>query len=263
MSKSKTNNYPPCPYCEKPAKMFAALPESAQKKGVIQHGGIRTSGRLWSRDVGDYLSLEAYKDATRFVAEISPDNFTEGYKNFRLRIIGVDIGFFVYHPDPPMPFTGHVLSMRKRSPTVLPPIPSTNGRGAYTLFSGSVLEHVAGRTRMEAHWWPSHSWIINQRVSLTASKAEERNAELEISQMALNLFVMETRGAEQKITDVGLRAAIASLGEKVTQKAVAEELGVSESALEQWRRRNGISTWREVVGFYAKPIFRPDISTLR
>jgi hypothetical protein len=49
-----------------------------------------------------------------------------------------------------------------------------------------------------------------------------------------------------KISDATLRAALAKLGDRATQQAVADALGVTARGLEKWRKRCGISTWREL-----------------
>jgi hypothetical protein len=109
-----------------------------------------------------------------------------------------------------------------------------------------VIEHKGGGVEVRAHWWPSHEWIINQRVTLTASDPAERNTQLERAYTALDFFLLESRGAS-KITEAALAEALAELGPDATQVAVANKMGVSESALEKWRQRQGIKTWQEVV----------------
>jgi len=80
------------------------------------------------------------------------------------------------------------------------------------------------------------------------------NDDFKIAKDVMEFFWVETRGGA-KITEREIRTALAKLGDKATQVATASAMNVSESALEKWRQRQGISTWQNVVKRY-KPILQ-------
>jgi hypothetical protein len=82
---------------------------------------------------------------------------------------------------------------------------------------------------------------------------ETTNDSLGIIKTSCAFFQRETRGAEKKITDERLKRVLSKLGNSATQVSAAKELKVSETALEKWRRRQGIESWRDVVSRYSVP----------
>jgi hypothetical protein len=115
---------------------------------------------------------------------------------------------------------------------------------SWTLANGYRIAHTSGLL-LFVHWWPSHGF-----------KTEITNLEPEgfaLVNKILKLFKLETRGAEKKITDERLKGVLSKLGNTATQVATAKALKVSETALEKWRRRQGIESWRDVVNQYSNP----------
>jgi hypothetical protein len=241
--KTETDKVPPCPYCAEPALLDAPREKPTEETYPVPNSG----GRFW-RKGGPPSVLHAFSYGKRWVADVPTEHFARFFVDFSVRIVGVEASFFLPSPgNPPAPFSNHILTLlRSRRPLVPPPAKSSNPHAAYILFSGCVIEHEGGGVEVRAHWWPSHGWIIDQRVRLTASDPAERNAQLEHAYTALDFFLLETRGAP-KITETALATALAELGPDATQVATANSMGVSESALEKWRQRQGIKTWQEVV----------------
>lgn len=247
MPKGKEYKIPPCPYCADPALLDAPKGKPTEETHPVPHGG----GRFWGK-AGSPSILHAHNYGARWVAPVPSKYFAPPFSDFSARVVGVEAGFFIPDPGrPPAPFGNHLLMLlRDRRPLVPPPGKSSNPQAAYIIFSACVIEHEGGGVEVRAHWWPSHGWIINQRVTLSASDPTERNAQLEHAYKALDFFLLETRGAP-KITEAALAQALAELGPDATQIATANHLGVSESALEKWRQRQGVKTWQEVVNKFS------------
>lgn len=246
MPKKTENKVPPCPYCADLMLLDALKGKPTERTYLTPN----FAGRFWRK--GSQLSvLDAFNYGARWVADVPPGNFAEGFDGFAARIIGVEIGFFLpdTQPNPPAPFSGHILThLQKRLPFVKAPAPGGLPSVAYILFSGCVIEHESGAVEVRAHWWPSHGWLINQRLTLTASDPAERNAQLEYARTALDFFQLEARGS-QKIKDADLFNAIKSFGAEATQAKVAERLGVSDRAVRDWVKRTG-RTWGELKRDY-------------
>jgi hypothetical protein len=182
------------------------------------------------------------------VADVPTENFNGMFADFSVRVVGVEAGFFLLG-QLPAPFSNHILTLlRSRRPLVPPPAKSSSPNAAYIIFSGCVIEHEGGGVEVRAHWWPSHGWIINQRVTLTASDPFKRNEQLEHAYTALDFFLLETRGAP-KIDEADVRR----LFERgtPTQEQAAETLGVTVRGLDKWRKKRGFETWRAMVEHYA------------
>jgi hypothetical protein len=114
---------------------------------------------------------------------------------------------------------------------------------SWTLANGYRIAHTSGLL-LFVHWWPSHGF-----------KTEITNLEPEgfaLVNKILNLFKPETRG-NPKFTEADIKKVVTRLGPKATQKNVAKALNVSESTLEKWRQRRGVSTWREVLEGSMRP----------
>jgi len=114
---------------------------------------------------------------------------------------------------------------------------------SWTLANGYRIAHTSGLL-LFVHWWPSHGF-----------KTEITNLEPEgfaLVNKILNLFKPETRG-NPKFTEADIKKVVTRLGPKATQKTVAKALNVSESTLEKWRQRRGVSTWREVLEGSMRP----------
>lgn len=239
--KKATEKVAPCPYCADPT----LLDPPKGKRGEETYPVPNSGGRFW-RKSGPPSILHAYSYGKRWVAEVPPGYFGKSFEGFKARSVGVEIGFFVLG-QPPAPFSNHILThLRKRLPLVPSPARGSLPTVAYVLFSGVVIEHEGEGVEVRAHWWPSHGWIINQRVTLTASDPAERNAQLEHAYTALDFFLLETRGAP-KITTAQVKEALSELGGAATQRDVAAKLGVTEQGLDKWRGKQGYDSWHELV----------------
>jgi hypothetical protein len=116
----------------------------------------------------------------------------------------------------------------------------------WVLYNGYHVTHANG-WEMSMHYWPSHG------LKFTVENFDPARDSQSLEQF-LKLLKPEKRGAQtQKIvTDESIKDALSELGDKATQAATAKALNVSETALEQWRRKQGIKTWREVVNRHAR-----------
>jgi hypothetical protein len=152
------------------------------------------------------------------------------WKDFTIETIGHE--YHVMPPDPPI-FNRKWLDWFQR-------IEQHDEDGHWTLFNGYHVTHVTGWS-MIMHWWPSHNLIFTVRDF-------EPTRDFQSLEQFLKLFKPETRGAP-KITEAAIKGAVTKIIPplKPTQAATAKVLEVSESALEKWRQRNGIKTWKEVV----------------
>jgi len=196
---------------------------------------VRLASRFWS-GTGPGVLRQAKMYGKRWIATIPADEFAGRYRGFSALVIGIDVGF---DESPPQPFGNHIMGQRNTMPDVKLP-PGFSPDVALAMFSAFVLENDKGTVRVEAHWWPSHEWIVNQRFTLSTKGPESQNSELEIVSRALEFFQLETRGTP-KISEQAIKATILKLGQRATQKAVAKEIGVTEQGLNKWRARRGMS----------------------
>lgn len=232
MPKKTETKVPPCPYCSDSTLLDAPKGEPGDETYPVPNSG----GRFW-RKSGPPSLLHAFNYGKRWVADVPPEYFSASLADFTARSVGVEIGFFLPEGmSPPPPFSNHISThLRQRRPLVPAPHVGAAPTVAYILFSGCVVQHESG-VEVRAHWWPSHGWIINQRVKLTASDPSERNAQLERAHTALNFFLLETRGAA-KITRNALFRTLDKLGAEATQAAVAAKIGVTPNALHLYVKR--------------------------
>jgi hypothetical protein len=98
---------------------------------------------------------------------------------------------------------------------------------------------------VDAHTWFSHGTI------LTIHHVPKRptSGDIKVMQEALEFFRPETRGAPSKINDADLFKAIKAFGPKATQAQVAERLGVGESTIRAWLKREQYS-WEGIKNDY-------------
>jgi hypothetical protein len=234
-----------CPYCADPTLLDAPEGEPGEETYPVPHGG----GRFW-RKSGAPSILHGFSFGARWVADVPSEYFSKMFADFSVRIVGVEIGFFLPgFVEPPPPFSNHLLMhLRGRLPFVPAPAKGSAPTVAYILFSGCVINHENGGVEVRAHWWPSHGWIIHQQVALTASDPVERNAQLEHAYKALDFFLLETRGAP-KVKDADVFQTIKALGQGATQAEVAKQLGVGKSTIGDWLKRNDWK-WNELKRRY-------------
>ncbi len=234
---SKKEIIPTCPYCADPS-MFA--PPKGKATDTTP-SVVRLPAHFWRDRRKGFYSAQAGMYGQRWVAVIPSEAFAKQYADFAVRLIGVDVGFAL--PPPPLPFGNYVLGPRVKPPGVQPPYALVKNVGL-AMFSAFVMEPYEGKIKGEAHWWPTHEFKI-------AVSNFNPDYDFETLTRALRFFKPETRGGEKKITEVRLKDALSELGKDATQRGIAAHLQVSETALEKWRRRQNIDTWREVVNRYA------------
>jgi len=251
--KNSAGIVPECPYCLRPELLKDPAEERPQSNGLKESVVmVRKVGRLWRRPAPHAPSRRRFElevktrnlgDHWRGVIQVR--EFTRRFKDFSFAVIGVDVLFRVTPPPPFASATMYILPDAGRK-ALNPDYPDA----VLTLYSALVAEHKSGKVRLEAHWWPTHDWLLNLRAVLPP---EGRNDALDVAQVALEFFRQEMRGAEKKITDERLKRVLSKLGDTATQVAAAKALKVSETALEKWRRRQGIESWRDVVNHYSSP----------
>jgi hypothetical protein len=224
MAKTK---FLPCPYCADPA-----LLDPPKGKGGLEVPVVPDDWRIW-RDRAPLLDARAH--GARYVADVPARHLAERFAGLRARIVGVHVGGRVTHAGPPM-FDYAIFGATDSVDEGL------------NLFSAWVVEGPGVEVR--AHWWPGHETIINQRATLTARDAADRNAQLNAACAVLDFFALETRGT-QKITEADVRAAVRREGRRATQRAVARRLGISEQGLAKWRKRRNLESWEDAVEKYA------------
>jgi len=238
---SKKQTIPPCPYCADPSMFAPAAGKATDETATV----VRLPARFW-KDGRPVTVHTAKLYGERWIVDIPGAEFAEQYHDFSVRLIGVDVGF----PDsPPMPFGNHVVGHRRKPPAVQAPYTPLTTVGL-AMFSAFVMENDKGTARVEAHWWPSHEWIVRQQVRFTGSEPEVRKGELETTARMFEFFQLDSRGAP-KITESGVRDVIKRLGPRAQQKEAARVLNVTERTLERWRARQGLKTWREALDRYA------------
>jgi hypothetical protein len=120
----------------------------------------------------------------------------------------------------------------------------------WLLYGGLRITHDQSEIEIHAHWWPTHDTIM-QVIGFKAN--DLKNTDAKIVKDAMVFFEVEARGSA-RITEARVKEAVAALGGAPTQVATAKSLRVSERALEKWRQRQGIDSWKEVVeSFSAMP----------
>jgi len=166
------------------------------------------------------------------IRTITDKELASRYAGFQIVVIGRQIDY-----DPPSPpgkfFHKHIAMTFGGAEVEI----------SCQIFDGCRVTKKGSALTVDVHWWHDHGLKF-------ISSGLETVRDHDTLDQALRLFRPETRGAQPKITDAKVQKTLAMLGAGATQGAAAKALKVSQTALEQWRRRQGIKTWQEVVIYY-------------
>jgi hypothetical protein len=94
---------------------------------------------------------------------------------------------------------------------------------------------------VDGHTWFNHGSVITVHG---LPRAELKSADTDVMQEAMEFFREERRGGGQ-VKEVDVVRAIQKLKGKSTQKAVAEEVGVTLRTIQRWAAHQGKS-WEEI-----------------
>jgi hypothetical protein len=238
-----------CPYCADP-DFLAPFTEGKAKKVMIPLPLQRRQEKFWhpsvsSKGAESQAHIEAEKRDQFLRIVFDQENFKERWADFKIEDFGIESVGAPFLPRdeervsiyPPGPFFFAYSSFPRL------------GRGDETAHYGQFfacrITHKDSDLSIIVHWWPTHGRLIDIHGSLSPFPV---NGDLEVIKTALDFFSRETRGnpklSEEIISDVLRRLR------EPTQRAAAEELQVTEQALEKWRARQGMATWREVINRY-------------
>lgn len=233
-----------CPYCLDPnifEKAFAARSEGSENAYIRR---VRKIWRSKSDNDGEVVTLKE-KAVTRGaykIITITGDDLIDQWSDFRIEILGVK-----FSKEPPLPPPDQFFGESKESY-----YSHTTQRHLWWLYNILRITHSNSDVAIDVHWWPEHGRIVTIQ---DLPPAGPTNTELEIINEAVKLFRVETRGrGGVKITEERMKELLADAVPSISQKDVAMMLGVTEQGLGKWRSRQGMSSWREVVSKYSKPI---------
>jgi hypothetical protein len=230
----------PCPYCAR-ADLLKPM-KRPRKRG--EHFALPNKGMLWDAEINRQESSIGFTGLYQFADHrrvfLPADRFASRLRPFSVEMIGLEFELREARPTPPPPMLFAAVQNDWRTGTA-----KTPWAGSSVVFAALVIAHSSGLV-LAVHWWPSHGRVMNLSGAMPIDR--EANAAIELAQTILEIFREETRGAP-KITEAAIKGAVTKIIPplKPTQAATAKVLEVSESALEKWRQRNGIKTWKEVV----------------
>ncbi|MDQ3254455.1 MAG: RWP-RK domain-containing protein [Acidobacteriota bacterium] len=173
------------------------------------------------------------------------ENFEERWNDFTVEVFGVESSGSPMLPrnsagvlvSPPGPFFFLASFFPKGSQTA-----------HYYQFFVCRVKHKTSDLCLVSHWWQSHGRLINLQGSLSPFPL---NWELDIIKDALDFFLKETRGGQEKFTEEMMSDVLRMLGPHATIRAAANSLQVTETTLNRWRRRHGMRAWRDVINRYS------------
>jgi hypothetical protein len=233
-----------CPFCENP-NFLADAGRGRATKIEIRLPYYTRQEKFWRSDLREYnatVTTNVEKRGEYLHTSFFGDDFEPRWRDFTVEVIGVEADEVIFPldddgviPGPPTPF----FFFASVAPDAL-----TTFR--YQHFFIARITHSLSNVELIAHWWPSHGRLFTMGGKLSA---EYPNDDIERFRSAFDFFHRETRGSA-KVTDADIKKVVTLLGPKATQKSAAKALNVSESTLEKWRQRRGVSTWREVLEGY-------------
>lgn len=235
-----------CPFCSDP-NYLAAFTKGKSKKVQVPLPLWHRQEKFWSSDMQkspNYLvTLETEKRGDLLRTVLKEEDFRDPWRDFIVEVFGVEsIG------EP-------LLPTNNNSTITGPPAPffflSTVFQGEslpflYRQFFACRITHKGRDISLVVHWWVSHGRLMHIHGPLSLGDAK-RN--LKMIKESLDFFQPEARG-NPKLGLENVLDAYRRAGYKATQKAVAKELQVTEQALERWRKRFNLSTWREVTDWF-------------
>ncbi len=235
-------NMQECPFCADPNLFESFTKGSAQKIKVALPFNVKQHN-LWPeavRKYGNRVKADAEQTGKYIRVPFYGKDFKPRWRDYVVEVFGIETAGEINYPrkfehvwdSPPGPFF-FIES---------PP----QDHSAQILIRNFIACRVTHKNGLELflHWWPSHGL---KTISSGLKSVNDFDAFSQI----MKLFRPETRGAEKKITDARLKTVLSDLGAEATQTSAARALKVSETALEKWRRRQGIKTWREVVNRFS------------
>jgi hypothetical protein len=235
-----------CPFCSNPNFLAAATKGRATKIEVLLPFHARQE-KFWPAATREYnarVKTDVEKRGEYLHTSFYGEDFEERWRDFTVEVFGIEsAGEIIYprkserawdSPPPPFLFVESVIQGPNQDPLI-------------RQFFACRITHKQTTTVLIAHWWPSHGRLFTMGGKLSA---EYPNDAIELFRSAFDFFHRETRGSA-KVTDTEIKKVVALLGAKATQRNAAKVLNVSESTLEKWRQRRGISTWKEVVKSYS------------
>ncbi len=236
-----------CPYCGNPDFIENATKGRATKAKVRLPFHARQE-KFWRSDLREYnttVTTDAEKRGEYLHTSFYGDDFEPRWLDFTVDVIGIEAGEPIFPrddddrviPSPPTPFFFFAASAFD----ALTPY-------RYQHFFIARITHKLSNVEMIVHWWPTHGRLFEMRGKIAS---QEPNDDIELFRSAFGFFQRETRGAEKKITDERVKRVLSKLGAEATQEGAAKALKVSGTALEKWRRRQGIESWRDVVNRYS------------
>jgi len=235
-----------CPFCSNPDFLAAATKGRATKAEVLLPFHARQE-KFWRSHLREYnttVTTDAEKRGEYVHTSFYGDDFESRWGDFTVEVIGIEAGKPIFPrdddrviPSPPTPFFFFAPSAFD----ALTPY-------RYHHFFIARITHGLSNIELIVHWWPTHGRLFEMRGKIAS---QEPNDDIEAFKTAFGFFQRETRGAEKKITDERLKRVLSKLGAEATQEGAAKALKVSGTALEKWRRRQGIESWRDVVNRYS------------
>lgn len=227
-----------CPYCAEP-DLFASVyatprDEGNPPKGVrvgpyLRHVPTLTSTFEWKPSIpgrtearGKYW-LDVYTEK----------DLAERLAGFTIHLLGTEVD-----QQPPMSPEPFFYEPIYRS--------TPGGKWQFGMYFALRATHKNSNIAIDVHWWPTHERkVALHGIPDTGATPQDLNFVNE----ALKLLRAETRGEPAKITRVKFIKALQKIGEEATQKAVAEELSVSDRTLREWQTREG-ANWGQLKQRY-------------
>jgi DNA-binding transcriptional regulator YiaG len=238
-------NYETCPFCAD-SGFLASFTKGEAEKIKVEIPAYARQDKFWKRGKlkpNQKIQAPAELRGDRLRIVFDKKNFDDRWQDFKVEVFGIQSTGEMYLPkqfdrvyySPPPPFFfASSISQGEDQPLV------------YRQFFACRITHKSDDVSIIVHWWANHGRKFDMCGSLAPESVSDK---LEVTKNALSFFQRETRGSA-KVTDVDIKEVIKLLGPEATQRKAAKALNVSESTLEKWRQRRGISTWRKVLEGY-------------
>jgi hypothetical protein len=235
-----------CPFCADP-NLLASFTEGDAEKVMVLIPVYMRQDRFWKKGKFKQAKYTVHAEAElrgdRLRMIFDEENFDARWRDFKVEVLGIQSveEMFLpknedrvyYSPPPPFFFAMDVWQ-------------GNNQPFAYQQFFACRITHKDSDVSIFVHWWANHGRIMRVDSSLLP---DTTNDTLAIIKAACDFFQREKRG-DPKLSLELILDAHRRLGSKTTQRAIAGELKVSERALEKWRARQGMSSWRQVENWF-------------
>jgi hypothetical protein len=199
---------------------------------IIMHDGI---GSPFAIDLETviFLTSPEIKRGKFYIRTITDKDMVRHYAGFKIESIGVETAKEPLSPRGPFMSVQHRQSEKRD-----------------IIFNATRITHKDSSLIIDIHWTPEHKRIVTLRGFSPLGVATTPE-ELTIINAALKFYRVEMRGGA-KINRESLKAAFAKHGKDAPPKIVADELGVTVSALRKWRARAGFGNWKHVAQIVAR-----------